>query len=359
MSIISVVVGVVLIVIVLWDALETIILPRRVTSLFGLTQVFYRSTWQPWSAIGRRIKSTRRRDNYLWLFGPLSVLLLLGVWAVGLVVGFGLLRNAAESNQPGSLWHYFYMSATTFFTLGIGSVEPNTPVGQFLTIAEGATGFSFLGIVIGYLPTFYGSFSRREVNISLLDARAGSPPSALELLRRHRQNGQFINLEPFFADWERWSAELLESHLSYPMLGYFRSQHENESWLAALTMVLDASALAANVCDGPAAHRANLTFAIARHAAVDLCQVYLTKPIILSDDRRLTAALTQLPGILGNKATLSEDKLTKMRALYEPYVNALSRHFLMPLPAWTPVSNAQYNWQTTAWDQIDGAMAKP
>jgi hypothetical protein len=246
------------------------------------------------------------------------------------------------------------VSATTFFTLGIGSVEPSTPAAQFVAIAEGATGFSFLGIVIGYLPTFYNGFSRREVSVSLLDARAGSPPSALELIRRHHQAGQFINLQPFFADWERWSAELLESHLSYPMLGYFRSQHENESWLAALTMVLDASALAANVCDGSAAHSANLTFAMARHAAVDLCQVYRAKPRPASDDRRLAVALTQLPGILGNKS-LSEDKLKKMRDLYEPYVNALSHHFLMPLPTWTPASKVLDNWQTTAWDQIDGA----
>jgi len=166
-----------------------------------------------------------------------------------------------------------------------------------VTMAEGATGFSFLGIVIGYLPTFYQTFSKREVNISLLDARAGSPPSALELLKRHSVGGQVINLEPFFADWERWSGELLESYLSYPMMGYFRSQHENESWLGALTMVLDSAALIANVCDGATAHSANLAFAIARHAAVDLCQVYRTEPRPLRNDRMLPLALKELPNL--------------------------------------------------------------
>lgn len=357
MSILIAIFGVGLIVIVLFDALETIVLPRRVTYLFGLTPFFYRTTWRPWSAIGRRIRSTQRRENYLWLFGPLSVLLLLGVWAAGLVIGFGLLRGVAEGNP--SSWHYMYMSATTFFTLGLGNVEPNTPLSQFVTIAEGATGFSFLGIVIGYLPTFYSAFSRREVSITLLDARAGSPPSALELLKRHDQSGQIVDLESFFTDWERWCAELLESHLSYPILGFFRSQHENESWLGALTMVLDASALVANVCDGAVAHHANLTFAIARHAAVDLCQVYRTEPFTSADDRRLSVALKQIPGMLANRATLSEDKLMKMRDMYEPFVNALSVHFLMPLPTWVPASNALDNWQTTAWDQIDGIRSLP
>jgi Ion channel len=355
MFISTVVVGIGLIFIVLLDAFETVVLPRRITNPLRVTWLFYRLTWAPWSAIGRRIKSERKRENFLGFFGPLSLIMLLGVWAVGLVIGFALLHQAADENRAASTWHYLYFSGTTFFTLGLGDVVPTIPADRIVTVIEGGIGFSFLGLVIGYLPMLYQAFSRREVNISLLDARAGSPPTAVEFLRRHCDNGQSrSSLEQFFADWERWAAELLESHLSYPVLGQFRSQHENESWVAALTMLLDASALVMAAFEGSVAHSANLTFAIARHAAVDLSQVYYTAPRPAHADRLLPAALAQVRELLPGGMTVNEEKLTELRNLYEPYVTALSDFLLMPLPTWTTVETVGDNWQTTAWKQIDG-----
>src|SRR5262249_53222577 len=151
-------------------------------------------------------------------------------------------RIQTANAHPG-FGFVLYFSGTTFFTLGLGDITPLSTAARVLTVAEGGTGFGFLGIVIGYLPVIYQAFSRREVNISLLDARAGSPPSAAELLRRHSQGHQLESLQQLLHDWERWSAELLESHLSYPVLAYFRSQHNNQSWLSALTTMLDTSAL--------------------------------------------------------------------------------------------------------------------
>src|SRR5439155_22732943 len=157
-------------------------------------------------------------------------------------------------------------------------VVPVSWPARAVTALEAAVGFGFLAIVIGYLPVIYQSFSRREVVISMLDARAGSPPTAAELLRRHAADHTLDALDALLRDWEHWSAELLESHLSYPVLAYFRSQHDNQSWLGALTTVLDTCALVMVGIDGVSVWQARLTFAIARHAVVDIAQIFRTAP---------------------------------------------------------------------------------
>src|SRR5207248_1750142 len=138
---------------------------------------------------------------------------------------------------------YVYFSGTTFFTLGYGDLVPTGAWGRALSVAEAGIGFGFLATIISYLPVLYQTFSRREITISLLDARAGSPPTAGEFLRRLADAKAVAGTGVLLADWERWAAELLESHLSYPVLSYYRSQHDNQSWVATLTMILDTSAL--------------------------------------------------------------------------------------------------------------------
>ena len=243
----AVVVGVALILIVLGDAFETIVLPRRVTRQVSLARIYYRFTWLFWARMVRSLFAGKRQATYLSFYGPLSLIVLLMLWATGLIIGFGLVHWASGSmiktpEGTPSLWSYLYLSGTTFFTLGMGDIIPATTLGRGLCAFEAGMGFGFLALVIGYLPVLNQSFSRREVNISLLDARAGSPPTAGELLRRHSHDRGMEELRQLFHEWERWSADLLESHLSYPVLAYFRSQHDNLSWLEALTAILDASA---------------------------------------------------------------------------------------------------------------------
>jgi hypothetical protein len=293
--------GLLLILGVLWEAFETIVLPRRVTRRVRFTRLFYRSTWIPWSALARRAPLIgQRHEAFLAFFGPLSLLMLLIVWAAGLILGFALLQWAGGSAvQPMDGMSPFgadlYLSGTTFFTLGLGDVAPRTAVARALTVIEAGVGFGFLALVIGYLPVLYQSFSRREVNISLLDARAGSPPTAGELLRRHAGDGSLDALRQLLHEWERWSAELLETHLSYPVLAYFRSQHTNQSWLAALTTILDVTALVQSAVDAGGRREAQLTFAMARHAVGDLAQVFHAPPARAMPDRLPPLKLAQLP----------------------------------------------------------------
>src|SRR5438874_7386526 len=357
--------SVAMILVVLWDAFEVIILPRLVRRKFRLTRFFYRGTWRPWSAVAKRISSNDRRELLLSFYGPVSLLFLLSMWAAGLVLGFACLYRSLEipikmEDGGTGFLTYLYFSGSTFFTLGLGDVLARSWTGRLLTVLEAGMGLGFLAIVIGYLPVLYQAFSRREVNISLLDARAGSPSSAAEMLRRHGESGHLHDLNLVLHEWEHWAAELLESHLSYPVLCYFRSQHDNQSWLGALTTVLDTCALVLVGVDGAPTWQAKLTFAMARHAVVDLAQIFRTAP------SGPQACITRLyPGDLErireilerNSAHLeggeeAEKKLAELRLMYEPYVSALSELLLMPLPPWILGEDAIDNWKTSAWGRI-------
>jgi hypothetical protein len=360
MKVFAVLVGIFIVAGVLWESFESIVLPRRVSRHLRFTRLYYRSTWQSWTVIARGLPA-RRREAFLSYFGPLSLLFLLAFWAVGLVIGYGLLEWATglpgASGEPATLWHAFYYSGTTFFTLGLGDVLPATHSGKFITVAEAGTGLGFLAMVIGYMPVIYQAFSRREVTVSLLDARAGSPPSAGELLRRHAYSGGQEALRELLHEWERWSAEILESHLSYPVLAYYRSQHTNQSWLAALVTMLDASAIVRVGIEGACQRQATLTFAMARHAAVDLAQVFSTPPCQPTHDRLPADHFHDLvkyleaAGLRLAQPETAREQLSELRRLYEPYVDALSRYLRLPLPSWTPPSAHADNWQTSAWDK--------
>ena len=365
MSLLSAVLGIALILIVLGDAFETIVLSRRVTRRVRLTRLFYKYTWRPWSGVVRSIFSRRRQETYLGFYAPLSLLLLLILWATGLIIGFGLLHWASGStiktpDGTSGLRTYLYLSGTTFFTLGLGDVIPATSLGRGLIAFEAGMGFGFLALVIGYLPVLNQSFSRREITISLLDARAGSPPTATEMLRRHSHDHGMEDLRQLLHEWERWSAELLENHLSYPVLGYFRSHHDNQSWLGALTAILDTCAVVIAGLEGPCKRQAQLTFAITRHAIVDLAQIYNCPPLRPKPDRlplaeleRLRSMLADSGMILGDESTLPE-KLSELRHLYEPYTYSLSRYLHITLPPWIPRSTRNDNWQTSTWGRASG-----
>ena len=361
--------GVAVFLVVAWDAFEAIILPRRVTRKFRLTRFYYRLTWFCWTGIARLLASRKASETFLGFFGPISLLALVGVWAVGLVIGFGMMQYGAGSavNLTGSnpsIFTDMYLSGTTFFTLGLGDVVPRSGLARLLVVAEAGFGFAFLAAVIGYLPFIYGAFGRRETDIALLDARAGTPPTAGELLRRHSYPMGHEALRDLLKDWEHWCAELLESHLSYPVLAYFRSQHDNQSWIGSLTAILDTCALTIVGIEGSCAKQAELTFAIARHAVVDLCQVFSAAPLRLQHDRLPDETLLHLREKLAKNGMMllatpdADRKLIELRGMYEPYVHALANHLRQPLPAWIPTKKHKDNWQTTAWAQTSGTIER-
>ena len=368
MRLLVAVLGGALLLLVLRDAFEAVVLPRRVQRTFGLASLFYRSAWRLWRGVATRLEGAVREVSLSW-FGPFSLLVLLALWAFGIVFAFGALHWAAGSalvmpgHTPGFL-DDLYLSGTTFFTLGLGDVAPRVAVAKVLTVTEAGLGFAFLAIVISYLPVIYQAFSRREIAVSLLDARAGSPHTAGELLRRQPLDADPDGLVRLLAEWERWSAEILESHLSYPVVAYYRSQHGNQSWLAALTVVLDTSAVVMVAGDGPSARQARLTFAMARHAVVDLAQVFSAPRPVKLAERLSDADMTRLIGQAGSagarlSAAQSRARLSKLRLMYEPYVIALSEHLALPVPAWLRTSERHDNWEGAPWKDFSAGAAPP
>ncbi|MBT9331367.1 potassium channel family protein [Paracidobacterium acidisoli] len=364
MSIPGLIAGILLILYALLDAFQTVILPRRATGRFRLTRIFYIVTWMPWSWLVSRVRDTRKRETLFSIYGPLSLVALIVIWAGALVFGFGLIFHAlgspfvdplGQNANPDSAWHTdFYVSGTTIFTLGLGDVVPHTIVVRSLIVLEAGMGLGFVALVIGYFPVLYGAFSRREVAISLLDARAGSPPTAAELLKRHAFEGGNSALTLLLEEWERWSAELMESHISYPLLCYFRSQHSNQSWLGGLTAVLDTCALLiASVQEHPA-RQAQLTFAMARHALVDLSQIFSLAPVQERNDRLPAADFQRLQdrlcgyGVPLCRDEKSQARLVQMRQLYEGHAEALSRFLCMPLPPFITDHPHKDNWLSVA-----------
>jgi ion channel len=362
------VLGVVIICMVLLDAFETVVLPRRVSRHFRLTAWFYRRTWVPWRKVAGLIRTPSRQQNFLGYFGPLSLILLMAFWATGLIFGFALIQRGiggheqlnGESLTFGKI---VYHSGETFFTLGYGDIVPTSGGARALSVIEAGMGFAFLGVVIGYLPVVYSSFSRREIQISMLDARAGSPPSAAELLIRlaGRSEEPGVDQKVFdevLRDWERWSGELLESQISYPVLSFFRSQHSNQSWLAALTTILDVTSLVLTGIDGVQPGQAKLTFAMARHASVDLAQVVNAQHDPAAPDRMSDVEFQALvealaaAGLRLKTDDVGRAKLTKLRSMYEPYVHSIGRNMMLILPPWRHPEKTRDNWQAGPWDRL-------
>ena len=364
---------------ILWEGFETILLPRTVKRSLRFSRFFYRTTWRLTTWLARRYCPGSKRELFLSYFGPLSLPLLLIVWACGFILGFALIQwsqGGSAINFPtirrGEFANFgteLYTSGVTFFTLGYGDVTPRSGLARFVAVTEAGVGFGFLALVIGYLPVLYQAFSRREATISRLDGRASSPPSAGEMLRRHGHGQSMDALTPWLRDWEVWASELLESHLSYPVLTYYRSQHDRQSWIAALTTVLDTCAVLIVGCAGTPPWQAllqwqaRMTFAMARHCVIDLAYVFNTAPRPLDTDRLPPADLALMRGRLAAAGVplcdgeAADAQLVHLRSLYEPYVFALAEFLLYTLPPWQVVTETQDNWETSAWEDDSADMA--
>ncbi len=340
---------------VLQDAFEVMLLPRRIRRRWRFMRGYFQTSWAVWSAAGRRLAEPARREHLLALYGPLSMLLLFGIWATALINCFGTimwtLQPSAGQGGGSPLSEQIYMSGVTFFTLGYGDVVPHSGAAQFVSVLEAGTGIGFIAVVIGYLPVLYQLFTRREAHVIQLDGRAGSPPSATTMLCRHAEGGGLDQLNELLREWEVWGSELLESHLSYPMLAYYRSQHDNQSWLGALACVMDTCALVLVGVRPMPPLQARMTFTMARQVLVEMAQSLQIQPSRYDGGDRLAPdrfAAMELcfaeSGLEWDGGGDAEATLAALRATYEPLLEGLARHLLLVVPDWVPKEGAADHW---------------
>jgi hypothetical protein len=326
------------------------LLPRRVKHEPRIARVILVAGWRVWRFLARRL-STRSGDTMLGFYGPLLLLFAIALWALALIFGFALLQWAGGSHivrgGGGGFDDDLFFSAGGFLSASM-QLSPSTAFARALFLGEAACGFGVLFVAIGYLPAIYQAYSRREVTVAQLAPRAGTPPSAGALLVRAGRRGGWPDLDLYLAEWEGWAAELMETHLSYPALAYFRSQHVGENWLAALTTVLDACAFSiAAAPERSEIEAAEITFSIGRHALADVSHVLRAKPR-RSDPQRLSSAdfdalwdLAARSGLdLGAKDEV-EPRLKELRVGYEPLVSGLSRALELAPPSWLPLAGPE------------------
>jgi len=237
---------------VMSDVVATLVATAGSGSGWRPTRQFYSTTWAGWSRLARTRRSPERRERLLALYGPLSLLALLLLWLCAALFGWALVWYALRAHLDGDsgFGSHIYYSGIVLLTVGFGDITPTGFGARLLTLAEAVTGLGTIALVISYLPALYGSFNRRETRLLTLDHPSGERIQPTSLIALHAPDGDLQRLYRFFAEWELWVAELLESHVSYPMLAFFRSQHAGQSWITALGVMVDAAALTAATVEG-------------------------------------------------------------------------------------------------------------
>ena len=333
--------GLVVLVWTLLDVFRTLVMPRAARGRFRLSRILFQLMWRPWRWIGVRRKTVLARERVLATAAPFFFFVLLVGWASLAVLGYGLILWSPAfvhgmGGSDSSFGTAVYFGGSSLFTLGFGDVVA-TGWTRAVVVIAGATGLGLVAVVIAYLPVLYQAFNRREVGVLLLDARAGSPPSGPELLHRMGSAGVASSLPTLFAEWERWVADVLETHMSYPLLALFRSPHDNTSWITSLGSVLDAATLVLTSVDDKPDERAKLLYGTGVHAVEDLFYyLRLTERETLIQREEFEDVLQDLKdeGFSVRPVDDAFPRFTEKRANYAPRLEAIAVLLAAPPGLW-------------------------
>jgi len=267
--------GLSVVLLALGDLFAQVVVPRPARGSWRLSRIFFRISWRFWRWVALRV-SPETREDILGAYAPFAVVFLLGIWVLLLAVGYGLMLYALrEQTQPElrSYWEALYFSGVSLLTIGYGDIVATAGLARAVVLIEAGTGLGTVALVISMLFSLYSSFQRRESLVITLDATAGAPPTGVQLLETCRKYKMPEHMDRTFDEFRLWSAEVLESHLAYPTLIWFRSNHDNESWVSALGAVMDAANMVLTTLEGESKGPAALFSKVGGHLVEDLIQI--------------------------------------------------------------------------------------
>ncbi|HXN92466.1 MAG TPA: ion channel [Candidatus Sulfotelmatobacter sp.] len=334
-------VGAALLIATFYDLFQTIVLPRPAVNKVQLARAIIRPMWRLWKWLFNRGSRIDRSEARLGAFGPIALITLFIIWALALMVGYSLIIDGLGSQFHPVLNDYptaFYVSATTLVPLSYGDFTPQDGIARAVIILESATGVAFAAVAITLLFELYGDFRAREESVVALDALAGAPPSAVQLLETTAEPGMDSTLKDTFDEWRKWSAMVLESHLAYPILIYFRSSHDNEAWINSFAAMMDAAALIMAATDDPTKGSARLMFTVGNHLVEDMMWVFRLKtasdPIIEKDEYRAAVRRLSAAGYRMKDGDATWEEFAHLRSKYASALNLMATNLVAPAAQW-------------------------
>ncbi len=337
--------GLFLLTLTFWDLFETVVVPRPTPGWFRIARYLVRGSWRAILSIrdGRRGRSY---DRLLGLFAPAATVALLAAWLITLIVGYGLILFALRDELepvPADIGTTIYFAATSLLTIGFGDIVAVGMPARVIVTTAAVGGLGAVALVVTFLFSLYGSYQRREIEVVALQSAAGAPPSAVALLETYAQLDLVGRLPELFRDWEHWAAEVLDSHVAYPLLAFFRSSHDNLSWISALGTVLDAASLVLTTIEGVPRGEAKLFKRIGTHLVEDISNLGFragdTSALERADYEAACARLAAA-GFQLHPAADAWPFFEAARATYAPRLEAMARYLATPATSWLgdPVS---------------------
>lgn len=278
-NILSILFGILTIVAVLNDVFQSVIVPRAVGRRWRISFFVWRAMWKLWPELSWKLypKDDDRREDFLAVFAPFTLVFLLVIWAAGVIVGYGFIFWGLRGGlvpAVHTLGQALYYSGTSALTVGYGDFVGKSAGTRFFSIASAMSGLALFSITTAYLFSLFGNFQTREQFVVGVGARAGTPPSGVNLLCIAGYSETRDDIPSLMMDAQRWTAQLMETHLAYPVLAFFRSSHDYESWVGTLGTLLDAATLLMTTVDGARNGQARIFYNLGRHAAGDLSRYF-------------------------------------------------------------------------------------
>ncbi len=345
--------GVVVVALVLHDVFQGVVVPRWSSRRWRLTPLLLESSWALWRRLASRREQGDEREDFLGMYAPMALMTSLLSWVLMLMFGYALCFWALRDQIHPPLKSFgesFYMAGTTLLTIGYGDFSSHAGLSRVVSLAAGASGLAIFALVISFLFTLYGAVETRETRVLMLDARAGSPPSGVALLQAYVELDLLSTLPSFFEEWEEWSARLLQSHIAYPILPFFRSSHDRESWIAALGAVLDASTLLLSTiksgpnCSDQPMGAAKLMVRMGTHTLIDLGHYFGFRfeeanekhphPGVERSEWEQARRELEKAGFVLRDADEAWGQFVHFRSPYAPYLNELAKYFAAPPTQW-------------------------